>query len=330
FIDIVVKWWKIVNVKSTHKGTRLRHPLQEPISRIDDTKLQFLNDLHKWLDTWKSMKCDTGGLTRETHAALEQTCYSLLKLSQYCLETLGFKYVLLGKFQTDCLEDRFGRYRQLAGAQYHISVRQVFECEKKLHLQKMLILVPPPDTIDEEEAEDEDQSVFNVLITEDDLQNSRCDMPVIAYVAGYSAHVTLKHMHCEGCAELLVMDGRMVDVEDLSLISHLTRGGLTFPQPSTVTMVLITKLVVERLSGNENIDAFMRSLVMSITLALLQGALDLGDCSMGHSASLLMRHVVSAATNTLLNNYCAVVNDDIQQRAQKLHEARKVKTLSKK
>ncbi|CAN7949421.1 unnamed protein product, partial [Ixodes hexagonus] len=231
------------------------------------------------------MKCDTGGLTRETHAALEQTCYSLVKLSQYCLETLNFKYVLLGKFQTDCPEDRFGRYRQLAGAQYHISARQVFECEKKLRLQKMLMLM---------KTEDEDQSVFNVLITEDDLQNSQCDMPVIAYVAGYRAHVTLKHMHCEGCAELLVMDGRMVDVEDLSLISLLIRGGLKFPQPSTVTMVLITKLVVEKLSGTENIDAFMRaqkqrSLVMSITLAFLQEALDLSDCSMGHSASLLMR-----------------------------------------
>ncbi|CAN7938545.1 unnamed protein product [Ixodes hexagonus] len=121
------------------------------------------------------MKCDTGGLTREIHAALEQTSYSLVKLSQYCLETLNFKYVLLGKFLTDCLEDRFGRYRRLAGAQYQISVRQ-----------KMLMLVPPLDTIDEEEAEDEDQSVLNVLITENDLQSSQCDMPVIAYVAGYS------------------------------------------------------------------------------------------------------------------------------------------------
>ncbi|CAN7937430.1 unnamed protein product, partial [Ixodes hexagonus] len=63
-----------VNVKSTHKGTRLRDTLQEPIYRIDDTKLRFLNDLLKWLDTWKSMKCDTGGLTKETHAALEHTC----------------------------------------------------------------------------------------------------------------------------------------------------------------------------------------------------------------------------------------------------------------
>lgn len=144
--------------------------------------MQFLKDLPQWLDTWKSLKCDTGGLTKETHAALELTCYSLLKLGQYCLEELKFKYVLLGKFQTDCLEDRFGNYRQLAGAQYHISIRQVFECEKKLRLQKML--VPPPEANDEEEAVQEEQSLFNVVITEDDLQSSQCDMPVITYVAG--------------------------------------------------------------------------------------------------------------------------------------------------
>lgn len=335
FIDIVVQWWKIVNVKGPHKGTRLRDDLQEPISCIDDPKVQFLKDVLKWLNAWKSLRCDTGGLTKETHAALELTCYSLVKLCEYCLENLQFKYVLMGKFQTDCLEDRFGRYRQLAGAQYHISMRQVFECEKKLRLQKMLVLAPPPETSDEGEVDYEEQSVFNVLITEEDLESSQCDMPVIAYVAGYSAHATLKRMRCEACVELLGMDGRTLGVEDLSLLSHLTRGGLKFPQPCTVTMVLVTKLVVEKLSAPENVGLFLkggkqRSLVMSIALSLLEESIDLSNCVMGHSASLLMSHVVGAATNTLLKNYCGVVNDAIQQKAQKVQEARKAKTLSKK
>ncbi|KAG0416107.1 hypothetical protein HPB47_006713, partial [Ixodes persulcatus] len=61
------------------------------------------------------------------------------QVSRYCIEELGFKYVL-GKFQSDCLEDRFGRYRQLCGAQYHISIRQIYESEHKLGLQKVLEL----------------------------------------------------------------------------------------------------------------------------------------------------------------------------------------------
>ncbi|XP_049522585.1 uncharacterized protein LOC119449052 [Dermacentor silvarum] len=67
-------------------------------------------------------------------------------VTSYCLKELGFKYVLLGKFQSDCLEDRFGRYRQLSGAQYHISIRQMYEAEHKLRLQKVLEL-PESDEI---------------------------------------------------------------------------------------------------------------------------------------------------------------------------------------
>ena len=48
--------------------------------------------------------------------------------------------MLLGKFQTDCLEARFRQYRQLSGGKYNISLRQVFESEKKLHLLSTLKL----------------------------------------------------------------------------------------------------------------------------------------------------------------------------------------------
>ncbi|KAH7976288.1 hypothetical protein HPB52_011005 [Rhipicephalus sanguineus] len=62
------------------------------------------------------------------------------KVTRYCIEELGFLYVLLGKFQTDCLEDRFGKYRQLSGARYHASIRQIYESELVLRLQKVLKL----------------------------------------------------------------------------------------------------------------------------------------------------------------------------------------------
>ncbi|KAH6944232.1 hypothetical protein HPB50_002362 [Hyalomma asiaticum] len=66
--------------------------------------------------------------------------HALHEISVYCLEELKFRYVLLGKFQTDILEDRFGKYRQLSGAQYHISIGQIYESENKLRLQKVLDL----------------------------------------------------------------------------------------------------------------------------------------------------------------------------------------------
>ncbi|KAH9383461.1 hypothetical protein HPB48_024970 [Haemaphysalis longicornis] len=62
---------------------------------------------------------DTGELTTETHAALRLTCYPLVQLCRYCFEELNFNYVLLGKFQTDSLEERFGQYRRLSGQSRH-------------------------------------------------------------------------------------------------------------------------------------------------------------------------------------------------------------------
>jgi len=38
--------------------------------------------------------------------------------------------VRLGKFQADCLEARFGQYRQLSGEKYNIFLRQFLKCEK--------------------------------------------------------------------------------------------------------------------------------------------------------------------------------------------------------
>ncbi|KAF2880149.1 hypothetical protein ILUMI_26012 [Ignelater luminosus] len=46
----------------------------------------------------------------------------------------------LRNIQTDNLEERFGKYRQLAGSQYHVSVRQIFESEAKLRIQAVMPL----------------------------------------------------------------------------------------------------------------------------------------------------------------------------------------------
>ncbi|KAH7966614.1 hypothetical protein HPB49_018028 [Dermacentor silvarum] len=110
---------------------------------MDDPKIVFLYNFLNWLDEWKekTKDYDTGRLTKETHGVLHQTNYGFIELARYCLDDLKLSYVLLGKIQTDGFEHRFGKYRQLAGAQYHVSVRQVYDCENKLRLQNTLPLV---------------------------------------------------------------------------------------------------------------------------------------------------------------------------------------------
>lgn len=150
FIDLVLRWWNIVNVKTPQKGWRLRDPWQEPISAMSCKQIEFLDKFATWLDNWKSRGMQTGTLTNETHSALRQSTYALIEVARYCLDELGFKYVLLGKFQTDALEARFGKYRRLCGSHYNVSITEVFEAETKIRIQNTLLLKDFTDSSKEE------------------------------------------------------------------------------------------------------------------------------------------------------------------------------------
>lgn len=71
-----------------------------------------------------------GKLTNKTHVALLDTVNTLMEIISFLLGDIKLSYVLLGKFQTDALEARFSQYRQMSGACYHVSVKQVLESEK--------------------------------------------------------------------------------------------------------------------------------------------------------------------------------------------------------
>ncbi|KAK8756868.1 hypothetical protein V5799_000430 [Amblyomma americanum] len=333
FINIITNWWKVVNVKSPSKGRRLNDSLQNPVTTVVDQQLTFLNGMVDWLDAWRSVNMTSGCMTKETHTALRLTCYSLVELSRYCLEDLKFRYVLLGKFQTDTLEDRFGRYRQLAGAQYHISVRQLLESEKKIRLQKLLML-PQPENNSASDTEEIPQHNFSVLVSDEEISSPKHDMEVVAYIAGYCAHSALKKVSCTFCRSVLILENRDIEVESTKMIANLSRGGLKFPQPCTVHMVLITTLVVEKLTTGENANSFLasdnqRAIVSSISASII-GDVDPETCENGHTTETLVRQVVRAATNVALNNFCRLQNDTIHSSAQKKAAERKMKTLSKK
>lgn len=118
-----------------------RNIFQEPLASLDsDEKVKFLNSFLSWLERWKNMKCETGCLTKETHVALYQSTYAIIEIARYCRDEFAMNYLLTGKFQTDSLEARFGQYRQMAGAQYKISLTQVYETEKNLRIQSLIPL----------------------------------------------------------------------------------------------------------------------------------------------------------------------------------------------
>ena len=119
-----------MNVKTPVKGWNLQNKYCNPL-KLNEENYAFLTIFCDWLESWDNIPGESGKLTKETFTAFYHTTFAILELTQYCSEELKMVYILPGKFQTDHLEARFGQYRQLSGDQYNISIRQVFECEKK-------------------------------------------------------------------------------------------------------------------------------------------------------------------------------------------------------
>ena len=109
FISLVIKLWRILNVKSSDKGLRKRDPDLAPITEVTDERLLFVNKVHEWLCRWEGLKQKprNGCLTSETFSALKHTVKTFTELVPYLITSLGLKFVLTGKFQTYCLEGRF-------------------------------------------------------------------------------------------------------------------------------------------------------------------------------------------------------------------------------
>jgi hypothetical protein len=140
FLEIVLRLWKILNVKSTGKGLHKRDSDSDPIRSVDAINVGYLEQVHQWLIKWDSLnqKVRHGRLSNETMFALKHTVATFIELIAFLFTDIGVSYVLTGKFQTDCLEFRFSQYRQSSGANYNVSVQELKESEKKLKIVSML------------------------------------------------------------------------------------------------------------------------------------------------------------------------------------------------
>ncbi|KAH8022589.1 hypothetical protein HPB51_000889 [Rhipicephalus microplus] len=190
----------------------------------------------------------------------EQTTRAFIGICAYCFEELKMSFVLLGKFQTDLLDERFGCYRRLAGSQYHLSVRQDYQCENKLRLQTALPQISTASAIDNDQNQNWEElqtqaavpgGKFNVVVTQEALSKLKDVIPVVTYVAGYSVHIAVKRLKCDKCRELLTIDKTVaVSPENrmYSLVKEIDRGGLVYPAMPAVNAVAHNYIVVEELS----------------------------------------------------------------------------------
>lgn len=320
FIDIVLRWWNIVNDNAAFNGgcSDARH---EPIvgANSADPKLEFLEKMLTWLEVWKRRKVPHR-LTPQTHNALYHTIHGMLEITKYCFEELKLNYVLLGKFRTDLLEHRFGKYRRLIGSQY-ISIRKMYALEKKLVIQSLPALKSPSfghvpievlyEKIDEvDERSDETPLNPSIIITEDDFEEFKDEIPVLTYLTGYCCHVVLKNkLKCEFCKERLVYPEELVVEDSYNLVRGLKKGDLLFPHDGVVQVVLCIFVVFNKVLENFEEEFFAvgnkRRLLSQLVLEYVAEEsylMHFRGCDK-HTEEHVAKIVINWVANTLLKNY---------------------------
>lgn len=205
----------------------------------------------------------------------------------------------------------------------------MFESERKLRLQGALEL-PEIDTgTPAVYSDDAVLQSFIIEVHDKDCEMKAPNLPAITYVAGYCAHAALKKLSCIACRENLVEDQDIV-VENAEMIISMSRGGLKFPKPAVVNAVMTAEIVLDKLRSKEYAARFhalpnQRQALFTITGNLVKECYSFDECESGHSAQLVMNHILNAATNILLNNYCKARNDRLVQL--KVAQKRKLSTL---
>ncbi|KAG0414382.1 hypothetical protein HPB47_008449 [Ixodes persulcatus] len=224
FIEIIVKWWRIVNVKAPDTGTALRDQFQEPVfPSEDDPKVDFLYKFLDWLDEWKDKDLDSGTFTSETHAALQHTTHAMVEVARYCFTELKLSCILLGKIQTDNLEERFGNSKCPAGPRYHNSIRKLHEendgDEQWEDLHKREHTFHPSNTVG---------------VTGEALSKLEDTLPVLVYVAGYAVRATLERLNCVKCRPVLSVNKAItisVAQQHFKLVKELGGGVMNHVLP---------------------------------------------------------------------------------------------------
>ena len=242
FVDLIHKLACIVNVKTPCVGFQKRDDYREPIRSTNDVNIQRLDEYLNFFTTWEISK--KTGLTKPTFSACKLMCRALKDISCHLITECDYAYVLLGNVQSDVLEKRFGRYRQMSGSNYFISVRQLLESEKKLKIYNCLVHcnMNVSDLAIFRQVEDfasVSDPLLNYSIPElsefssdVDISLESNDLNVILYVAGYIVHCLSKRKlpHC--CFDILCCADDLPEIEfgyDSEFLSICNRGGLKYP-----------------------------------------------------------------------------------------------------
>ncbi len=249
-------------------------------------KTSWLRGFADWLQLWEESTVGTKlGLSRETFQSAKQTCESLASVSEYLIHIKSQSYVLLGKIQSDKLEGRFGKLRQLTGGNLFASVRQFLESERTLKIKNLamldLSLADIGDIFSESVKENcaAIQLISDKLVQGLDTGNSIEIYPsvpealenILFYVSGYFSRTIGNREKCNACKKLLISDKSNVEVvcendsqlspeentRRIAYISEVNRGGLVFPSELVFSATVLAWDMYQKIKSNENLSQLL-------------------------------------------------------------------------
>ena len=239
----------------------------EPLRLTDgnpNISFQVLCNAIAIFKNWKSS--GQAGLTQETFTACIQSLEVMIVLADHLLKNHSFIYVLPGKFCSDPLEGRFGWYRQVNGGNFFMSIKQLFQAEKKircLSLVRQQILHSASrlniqndllESMEEIDDIDENPWLYEFLVRAELGEIPDADACVAYYV---SARSISRRRRCSDCKGMLVKcdDHPELDVHEGSseLLQIANRGGLSVPSEYSFAVCSLAVQMYTMISSDETI-----------------------------------------------------------------------------
>ena len=93
-----------------------------------------------WLKRWDNSKipnCENFTLSARTSSALQRTLLCQASLMEDLLSN-GLKFALTARFQSDAIERRFGKYRQMSGGRFLVGLKDVTWSERILKIKSLV------------------------------------------------------------------------------------------------------------------------------------------------------------------------------------------------
>ena len=330
FIEMFADWFDVLNVKTPDKHINLKNELLMPVSSFDSPNLKFLINFREWILLQGPLK--TKFLASPTYNAVLLTTRSILQCAHYLLQN-NLKKIMLGMFQSDPIEKRFGLYRSMQGSNYHLDAKSIFQAETKLRMSSLINLKKSS-----EEIQDNLCEIFNDNINADDVQpslvvnfarsifceseydNVKCtDQNIIYFIGGYIVKKYFENSNsCIDCK--YSFKNRNIDDSFVEEFKKFLESNKYYEFYCHPTQYLVQKLfcldyIINALTCGNMAQDFHRKLSgnqkFKLIIELFDTQLDVEEdtCLQGHSLKVVLLELFKRYINTFLNRFSDLKND---------------------